>query len=168
MDVLLSKLSSIFDDEIIVYRSLLDVTISEFEYLVTRDYKAIENHIELKEGFFQKITKLEEERNLVIFELEKIFGSNIKNVSELVELIKDADKKAEVSHKRSILSLLINRIKEANSRNSEFIGHSKHIFANVVDNFNELIKKGTTATYGKTGKLKKDEKKSSLVINKEA
>lgn len=168
MDVLLVKLSDIFDQEIQVYRSLLDVTISEFEYLVTRDFKAIENHIQLKEGFFQQITKLELERNSIILELEKFFASNITSVSELVDLIDDSDTKALFSQKRTILSQLINRIKEANSRNSEFINHSKHIFNNVVNNFNELIKKGSSGTYSKTGKLKKDEKKSSLVINKEA
>lgn len=169
MQNLIAKLNIIFDNEIGIYRSLLDVTLSEFEFLVAKDYAAIENHIKLKEDFFYKISELEADRSSIIKELEASLNSKIDNVSSLINLIEDKQIASNISQKRSILSILINRIKEANKRNSDFIEHSKYIFSNVVNNFNELIKKGSSlGTYSKAGKLKKADKNASIMVDKEA
>ena len=168
MDVnfLLSKLIIIFESEIEVYRKLLDVSISEFDYLVSRNIEAIEKHVKLKEDFFKEINFLEESRHKLIQDLEFKLNIKIENVSELLNIIEDKNLKAEIAQKRSILSILINRIKEANNRNSYFIEHSKYLFGNVVANFNELINKSSSKTYGKTGKINKEAKNSSLMIDK--
>jgi len=169
MQNLISQLNIIFDKEIEVYRSLLDVTLSEFDFLVARNYEVIEKHIKLKEDFFIKISSLEEDRFKIISELETKLNLKIENVSKLINLIEDKNIASNIAQKRSILSILINRIKEANKRNSNFIEHSKYIFSNVVNNFNELIKKGSSlGTYSKKGKIKRAETNDSLMVDKEA
>jgi len=170
-DVILNLLS-ILDEEIVLYRKVLDVSTSEFNYFVERNYDAISNHIQLKEEFYSCITDLEFKRDEIMNIIHQQTGYKFDSIRGLCSELEDNDLKLELLNKRTILRTLITRIQEANNRNKTFLEKSQKLFSNIFNNLAGLVNKEQATikdTYDNSGRINNNSKtaKNATLINKE-
>src|ERR1700722_4550092 len=150
------NLEEVLEDEIKVYRVLLDLVRREKEVLIAAKIPELEENNRAKETMILKIRGLERQREKTARELATEVGSNTENPRLLEIASKMLD--PESSRLRSIhstLDLLVKRIKELNSANEELIQSSLKAVNGALGAIKQTLQPKTT--YAASGEVKQNE-----------
>jgi hypothetical protein len=163
-------LLNILDEEINIYKNILNIISSEYESFIARDYDAIYNHIKLKDSFYEKVVEFEGKREQEIVKIRASMpDKNIESLSDLIDNVNIPSVRESLALRRTTLRLLIDRIFEANEHSKLFLDRSRAVFGTIIDNIKKLANASRKNVYGNKGKL--DEHKDTLnplLLNKEA
>ena len=150
------NLEAVLEDEIKVYRHLLDLVRQEKEVLVSAKIDELNENNRAKEAMILKIRGLERLREKSARDLAATVGAN----SESPRLLEIAFKMAEPYNGKlrsfhSTLELLIKRIKELNDNNEQLIQSSLKMVNGALGAIKDTIQ--PRGTYASSGEVKKNE-----------
>jgi flagellar biosynthesis/type III secretory pathway chaperone len=150
------NLEEVLEDEIKVYRLLLDLVRHEKEVLVAAQIDALDENNRSKEAMILKIRALERQREKCGREMALEVGTNSENPRLLEIAAKLLD--PEASKLRSIhstLDLLIRRIKELNEGNEMLIQSSLKVVNGALGAIKQTLQ--PKPTYAPSGEVKEPE-----------
>ena len=155
-------LVDVLEDEIKVYRTLLDTVRREKEVLISAKIDDLNDNNKIKEALLGKIKSLDRLREKCARELATAVGSN----AETPRLLDIAFKVSEPysSKLRSIhstLELLIKRIKEINEANEQLIHNSLKAVNGALGAIKDTLQ--PKSTYAASGDLKRTEASGRFV-----
>jgi flagellar biosynthesis/type III secretory pathway chaperone len=148
----MTALIDVLENEIKVYRHLLDVVRKEKDILISANLDELNENNRTKEAMLLKIRALEAQRLKVSVEAYQELGLNGEH-PRLLEMAKhvDDDCAEKLRNIHSVLDLLLRRIQEFNRQNEELV---QSALTNVTGAMNAI--KGTLQekpTYQKKGEI---------------
>lgn len=161
------SLETVLEDEIKVYRSLLDLVRREKEILISAKLDELNANNKAKEAYILKIKNLDRLREKAAKELALLVGvtSESPRLLELAAKMNTAENtKLRTIH--STLDLLIKRIKEINVSNEALVQSSLKMVNGALGAIKDTIQPKTT--YAPTGDIKKAESLSGTFVSKDA
>ena len=150
------NLADVLEDEIKVYRAMLDLVRREKDVLISANITELEECNQAKETMVLKVRGLERIREKAARELGGILGVTSENPRLLDLASKMLD--PESSKLRSIhstLDLLVKRIKDLNSANEELIQSSLKAVNGALGAIKQTLQPKTT--YAASGEVKQNE-----------
>ncbi len=161
-----NNLETVLEDEIRVYRSLLDLVRKEKEILIAAKISDLNDNNKSKEAFIMKIKTLEKSRERLARELAVLVGAP----SETPRLLEIASKiESEFSTKlrgiHATLDLLIRRIRDINISNEDLIKASLKFVDGALGAIRDTLK--PKPTYAPSGDLKKKDAVSGHFVSKD-
>jgi flagellar biosynthesis/type III secretory pathway chaperone len=150
------SLAEVLEDEIKIYRAMLDVVRREKDVLISADIKELEECNLAKEAMVIKVRSLERLREKYARELGGLLGlhSEFPRLLELASKMLDpAASKLRSVH--STMDLLVKRIKEFNSANEELVQSSLKTVNGALGAIKETLQ--PKVTYAPSGEVKKPE-----------
>jgi flagellar biosynthesis/type III secretory pathway chaperone len=149
---LANSLISVLDEQIRVYRHLLECVRKEKDILVSANLDDLNENNRTKEAFLLKIRALETQRLAVATELFQGLGLS-GEFPRLLEIARhlDGDLADKLRNIHSVLELLLRRVQEFNKQNETLV---QSALTNITGAMKEL--KGTLAdkaTYQKKGEV---------------
>jgi flagellar biosynthesis/type III secretory pathway chaperone len=150
------SLETVLEDEIKVYRVLLDLVRREKEVLVSAKIDELNENNRSKEIMILKIKSLERQREKVAREMALVVGTNPENPRLLdiaAKLLDPQSSKLRSIH--STLDLLVRRIKELNESNEALIQASLKAVNGALGAIRETLQ--PKPTYASSGEVKKNE-----------
>lgn len=149
------NLEEVLEDEIKVYRALLDLVRREKEVLISAKINDLEENNRAKEAMILKIRVLEKQREKAAREMALTVGTNGENPRLLDIAAKLLDPEAaKLRSIHSTLDLLIKRIKELNDANELLIQDSLKAVNGALGSIRENLQ--PKSTYASSGEVKKD------------
>jgi flagellar biosynthesis/type III secretory pathway chaperone len=148
----MTVLIDVLENEIKVYRHLLDVVRKEKDILISANLDELNENNRTKEAMLLKIRALEAQRLKVSVEAYQELGLNGEH-PRLLEMAKHVDDETaeKLRNIHSVLDLLLRRIQEFNRQNEELV---QSALTNVTGAMNAI--KGTLQekpTYQKKGEI---------------
>lgn len=160
------SLDNVLEDEIRVYRSLLDLVRREKDILIAAKISELEDNNKAKEAFILKIKALEKLRERHARELAQKIGAphELPRLLEIAVRLPDQEAtKLRAIH--STLDILIKRIKEINSSNEELIQSSLQMVNGALGAIKDTLQ--PKPTYAPSGDMKKKEVVSGHFVSKD-
>lgn len=150
------SLEKVLDDEVKVYRSLLDIVRKEKEVLIAANIDELNENNRAKESHILKIRALERIREKAARDLAVAVGSQ----SESPRLLEIASKMVEpfsgkLRSIHSTLELLIRRIKDLNDSNEELVKATLKTVNGALGAIKNTLQ--PSATYASSGDIKKND-----------
>ena len=155
-------LDQTLEDEIKIYRSLLELVRREKEILISAKLDELNNNNQAKEAFIIKIKGLEKIREKYARELAHLVGAPVDNprLLEIASKMESAQStKLRAIH--STLDLLIKRIKEINASNEALVQSSINMVNGALGAIKDSLQ--PKATYAPSGEVKKNEVAGAFV-----
>lgn len=136
---IVGQLSSVLDDQIKVYRHLLDVVRKEKEILVSARLDELNENNRSKEAMLIKIRTLEIERSRYATELHQLLGLPGDD-PRLLEIARHMDDTSaeKLRSVHNVLELLLRRVQDYNRQNESLV---QSALSNITGAMNEI--KGT-------------------------
>lgn len=159
-------LTDVLEDEIKIYRSLLDLVRREKEILIAAKIDDLNSNNKAKEAFIFKIKGLEKIRERHAREMANLVGADSEN-PRLLEIAAKIDS-AESSRLHSIhttLNLLIKRIKEINTSNETLVQSSIKMVNGALGAIREQLQ--PKPTYGSGGDIKEKKSVAGAFVSKD-
>jgi flagellar biosynthesis/type III secretory pathway chaperone len=150
------NLTDVLDDEIKVYRNMLDLVRREKEVLISAQIIELEDCNKAKETMVLKIRGLERQREKAAREMGHAVGLQLENPRLLeiaTKLIDPESSKIRSIH--STMTLLIGRIKEINDANEDLIQASLKMVNGALGAIKQTLQ--PKSTYAASGEVKKTE-----------
>lgn len=156
------NLVSVLEEQIKVYRTLLDVVRKEKEILVSANLDELNENNRSKEAMLLKIRALETQRLKCATDLSATLGLSVEN-PRLLEIAKHLDLEPgdKLRNLHSVLELLLRRVQEYNRQNEVLV---QSALTNITGAMNSI--KGTLqekATYQKKGEVEGHASSGQLV-----
>src|SRR5690606_24250519 len=122
LKMILDQLTQVLDEQIKVYRHLLDVVRREKEILISANLDDLSENNKSKEAMLIKIRSLETDRIRLAQELAKSLNVD-SEAPRLLELAKHLDEEPgdKLRSMHSVLELLLRRIQEFNQKNEVLV-----------------------------------------------
>src|SRR5580698_6539285 len=150
------NLADVLEDEIKVYRAMLDLVRREKEVLIAANITELEECNQAKEAMVLKVRGLERIREKAARELGAIVGVTTENPRLLELASKMLDPEAsKLRSVHSTLDLLVKRIKDLNSANEELIQSSLKAVNGALGAIKQTLQPKTT--YAPSGEVKQNE-----------
>jgi flagellar biosynthesis/type III secretory pathway chaperone len=150
------NLEGVLEDEIRIYRSLLDLVRREKEILVAAKVSELEENNKAKEAFILKIKALEKLRERYARELAQKVGAPTETPRLIEIAVRMPDEEAtKLRAIHSTLDLLIKRIKEINSSNEGLIQSTLEVVNGTLGAIRDTLQ--PKQTYAPSGDMKKKE-----------
>ena len=150
------NLEEVLEDEIKVYRALLDLVRREKEVLISAKIEELDENNRSKEAMILKIRALERQREKAAREMALDVGANSENPRLLEIASKILDPEAgRLRSIHSTLDLLIKRIKDFNEGNETLIQNSLKAVNGALGAIRETLQ--PKATYAPSGEVKKEQ-----------
>ena len=146
------KLIDILENEIKIYRHLLELVRREKEILISPDLEELNKSNEAKEAMVSKLKKLERERQVISRELAEDVGAN-SDSPRLMEIATKFDqiKGDKLRSLHATLELLVKRIREYNHENERLVRSALENIQGAMGAIKNQISE--KSTYQKGGKL---------------
>jgi flagellar biosynthesis/type III secretory pathway chaperone len=147
-----NSLITVLEEQIRVYRHLLDCVRKEKEILISANLDDLNENNKTKEAMLLKIRALEAQRITNATELSNGLGLTL-DVPRLLEIARhlDTDLADKLRNIHSVLELLLKRVQEFNKQNESLV---QTALSNITGAMNEI--KGTVTdkpTYQKKGEM---------------
>lgn len=150
------NLVDILEDEIKVYRAMLDLVRREKEVLIAANITELEECNQAKEAMVLKVRGLERIREKAARELGALLGVTTENPRLLEIAAKMLDpESSKLRSVHSTLDLLVKRIKDLNSANEELIQSSLKAVNGALGAIKQTLQPKTT--YASSGEVKQNE-----------
>lgn len=160
------NLEGVLEDEIRVYRSLLDLVRKEKDILIAAKISELEENNKAKEAFIFRIKALEKLRERYARELATKVGAPAETprLLEIANRMQDPEA-AKLRAIHSTLDLLIKRIKEINSSNEDLIQASLKMVNGALGAIRDTLE--PKQTYAPTGDMKKKDVSVGHFVSKD-
>jgi flagellar biosynthesis/type III secretory pathway chaperone len=161
-----NDLVEVLEDEIKVYRTLLDTVRREKDVLITANIDELNENNKTKDLIISRIRLLERHREKCAKDLAESVGTNTENPRLLEIAFKTGEPYS--TRLRSIhatLELLIRRIKEINDSNEELVRSSLRAVNGALGAIKDTLQ--PKSTYASSGDLKRAES-SGRFVSKDA
>jgi flagellar biosynthesis/type III secretory pathway chaperone len=163
---LYKNLEAVLEDEVKIYRTLLDTVRREKELIVEANVEELNQSNQAKENMILKLRGLERIREKAARDLALTVGANAERPRLLEIAVKLLD--PEASKLRSIhatLELLIGRIREFNEANGALIESSLRTINGALGVIKETL--GAKPVYGQSGEKKPEAGLAGAFVSKE-
>lgn len=164
---LYSKLVTYLEDELKVYRHLLDLVRKEKEILIAANIDDLNENNKSKEVMLAKVRQLDRVREKAAREMAQAVGADMAQ-PRLLDIASRLET-AEGDRLRSIhqaFEMVVGRLKDLNKKNESL---AQTALANVQGAMNAIkTTLGETPVYKKQGDMKKTEVQSGQFVSKEA
>lgn len=163
----LDQLTQILDEQIKVYRHLLDIVRREKDILISANLDDLSENNKSKEAMLIKIRSLESERIRLAQELAKSLNLDAE-APRLLELAKHLDTVSgdKLRNMHSVLELLLRRIQEFNQKNEVLVQSALANVTGAMTNLKNVLEE--KKTYQRKGDLGKAQTISGQLVSKEA
>ena len=150
------NLADVLEDEIKVYRVMLDLVRREKDVLIAANITELEECNQAKEAMVLKVRGLERIREKAARELGAIVGITTDNprLLDLASKMLDPES-SKLRSLHSTLDLLVKRIKDLNSANEELIQSSLKAVNGALGAIKQTLQPKTT--YASSGEVKQNE-----------
>ncbi len=164
---LYKKLVSYLEDELKVYRHLLDLVRKERDILVAANIDELNENNKSKDTMLAKLKQLDRVREKAARELAQVVGADMAQPRLLDIAAKINGTEGErLRSMHQALDMVVNRVKDLNKKNEAL---AQSALANVQGAMNALKSTlGETPVYKKQGDLKKSEVQSGQLVSREA
>lgn len=163
----LDQLIQTLDEQIKVYRHLLDVVRKEKDILISAHLDDLNENNKAKEAMLLKIRSLETSR----VELAKKVAESLGLESEaprLLEIAKHIEpiKADKLRSTHSVLELLLKRVQELNKKNEVLVQSALANVTGAMNNLKSVLEE--QKTYRRKGSMGKSSKIAGQLVSKEA
>lgn len=160
------ELVKLLEEQIRVYRGLLDVVRKEKDILVASNLDELTENNRSKEAMLLKIRGIEAQRIKVAAELTEIVGGD-KDQPRLLELARafNSDKGDKLRSMHSVLDLLIKRIQEHNAQNEVLVNSALQNITGAMKAVREVLQEKTT--YQRKGEVAVSPAASGQLVRRE-
>ncbi len=163
----LDQLIQILDEQIRVYRHLLEIVRKENEILISANLDDLNENNKSKEAMLIKIRSLENDR----ISLAKAVGESLgleDSAPRLIEIARHVqDEKAEkLRNMHSVLELLLKRVQEHNKKNEVLVQSALANITGAMNNLKSVLE--DKKTYKRKGDLGKSPNIAGQLVSKEA
>ncbi|MCT4663311.1 MAG: flagellar protein FlgN [Tissierellales bacterium] len=146
MRAILDQLRVILQEELEVYKKLLDITLTKKDVITENRIQELDKMTQVEQSLIMKIGKLEESREKLVDQMGKRIGLKDFGMRELIDHLEDKDKSFFVEIREDLLRTL-NRIHDGNDLNKVLIEDSLE-FVNL--NLDLLTSVGQSDNYKQT------------------
>jgi len=162
----LDQLIQTLDEQIKVYRHLLDVVRKEKDILVSADLDDLSENNRSKEAMLIKIRSLENDRLRYAKETAQAVGVNAE-APRLLEIAHHvpAEKAEKLRNMHSVLELLLRRIQEHNKKNEVLVQSALANVTGAMNNLKDVLEE--KKTYKRKGDMGKAANISGQLVSKE-
>ncbi len=150
------NLADVLEDEVKVYRAMLDLVRREKDVLIAANITELEECNQAKEAMVLKVRGLERIREKAARELGAVVGLTSDNprLLDLASKMLDPES-SKLRSVHSTLDLLVRRIKDLNSANEELIQSSLKAVNGALGAIKQTLQPKTT--YAASGEVKQNE-----------
>lgn len=163
----LDQLIQTLDEQIKVYRHLLEVVRREKDILISANLDDLSENNKSKEAMLIKIRALETDRLSLAREVSESLGIDSQS-PRLLEIAKNVqgDKAEKLRSMHSVLELLLRRVQEHNKKNEVLVEAALANITGAMNNLKNVLEE--KKTYKRKGDLGKASNIAGQLVSKEA
>lgn len=163
----MDRLIQTLDEQIKVYRHLLDIVRREKDILVSANLDDLNENNKSKEAMLLKIRSLETERIALAKEVAQTVGldSSSPRLLEIAVRVPQ-DKSEKLRNMHSVLELLLKRVQEHNKKNEVLVESALANITGAMNNLRNVLEE--QKTYKRKGDLGKSSTIAGQLVSKEA
>lgn len=163
----LDQLIQTLDEQIKVYRHLLEIVRREKDILISANLDDLSENNKSKEAMLIKIRALEADRLNLAREVSESLGIDSQS-PRLLEIAKnvESDKAEKLRSMHSVLELLLKRVQEHNKKNEVLVEAALANITGAMNNLKNVLEE--KKTYKRKGDLGKASNIAGQLVSKEA